>query len=433
MNLIRRKSSWYFAATIGGKRYCETLGTCDRREAARRARAKRALIERGDWDGLQASRRRQRSVCTVHDLLAVIRRHAVVAAYPSEATLTETLRAVGRVMRALDLDAATASAAVLDGPAVARYQSAMLAPLRAANGELPDAPFVDRRRRTVASELCKVRALLSPRWVQLYVEAGLQVPEAAWARFRARDIGAVPPSQWTRPAPDVLARLAAGAAELFARDDPPDAGTRELQLCWIMARCLGMRARDMAAARWGWFEPLVSAPGAFAAEVGLIARADERYRPKAAQAWIPVAPDVFARLGRLGGALSAGGEYLLSGATPDARYRQVTALFAAWLRAVGWPADRDHCAHDLRALSADEIARDEAWGPLVSDLWLRHARAGGAPVGARHYRDAVLRMPRSFPGVGLFGWRVMPAPSMAQVGAAGGIATEGAPPPLYCI
>jgi len=91
-------------------------------------------------------------------------------------------------------------------------------------------------------------------------------------------------------------------------------------------------------------------------------------------------------------------DYVLPGGKPWARYRVVMGL-ARWARAEGY-VGRQHVAHDLRAISADEIADDQEWGPYVADRWLRHAPRS---VGDRHYRE--LRLPATFAGVGLWGLR----------------------------
>jgi hypothetical protein len=117
--------------------------------------------------------------------------------------------------------------------------------------------------------------------------------------------------------------------------------------------------------------------------------------PKGAAGSVPVRADVWDELGRLRG-MAGPDEYVLPGGAVGTRYEVVMA-FAAWARAAGY-VGRRHAAHDLRAISADEIAVSEQWGPWVADRWLRHAPAS---VGDRHYRE--LRLPAAFPGVGLWG------------------------------
>jgi integrase len=383
----REPWGYYWQCRRNGRRYLHALDTRDLAEAIARAAVKRAALESalktGRWAALDRTRARP-ACCSFSMLADAYRREMEQAGTCSSTTLRERTFVFWRVVAGMGYSPET-EARLLNGAAAKAYQARMLDQIAALEQRDPQA--ANRRRRTVAHELAVVRMFVSERLADEYVAAGLECPLEAWAEFRRRSRMRVRREGWSRPAAAALAQLEAAARVLQS------SGPRELWLIWICARCLCMRAVEIASMRWGWIEA-----HAGRRMLGVISRPDEGFEPKASAGWVAIEPEVLAELDRIRGAAPAT-EYVLGGPSFAWRYNRVQRQFAAWAKANGL-AGRLHRAHDLRAITSDEVAQDPQWGAWVADRLLRHA---GQSVGDRHYRE--LTMPAQFPGVGLFGWR----------------------------
>lgn len=390
----REPYGYYLAVRRGGKRYFESLQTCDAEAAAVRAEAKLAAIDGAKW-GRLAETRVRRSCSSVRQVLAAYEEHCRQQGEPRPATVRENVWAVRRLLRQVGADE-DGGADRLCGATLRAFVESWV------DGAEAEGRSLDVARRTIAAIAVHARSVVAPRYVEVYEEAGLVVPRDAWAEFRARALPAAKAVRWERPPAEVLAALTAAARGLqeqaaagcvvplaTARRGSATAGG--LWAVWLLARCLGLRAREMAYARWGWFE--TQADGRVV--VSVRCREEQGFEPKGSGGDIPVHPEVWEALGRIRGG-AADDAYVLPGDVVGARY-EVVMQFAAWARGVGY-VGRRHAAHDLRAMSADEIALSERWGSWVADRWLRHAPAS---VGDRHYRE--LRLPGGFAGVGLWG------------------------------
>jgi hypothetical protein len=389
----REPWGYYLAVRRAGKRYYESLQTMDAETAAVRAEAKLEAIAGEKWGRLAATRVR-RTCATIAEVLGVYEAHCRDQGEPRAVTVRQNVWSVGRVLQEVGLDASV-GADRLCGATLREFVASWIAKATGGGRSL------DVARRTIGAIAVHARSVVGPRYVEVYEEAGLVVPREAWAEFRERSLPATKPARWDRPAAAALAGLTEAARVL--RDQAAAGGEIRLDTSrrglataaglwtvWVLARCLGMRAREMACARWGWFE--IQQGGGVA--VSIRPRETEGYEPKGAAGAVPVHPDVWAELVRLRGG-AADEAYVLPGGCEGARY-EVPMQFSAWARGAGY-VGRRHGAHDLRAISADEIALSD-WGPWVADRFLRHAPAS---VGDRHYRE--LRLPAGFPGVGLWG------------------------------
>lgn len=351
-NLVKRGEVYYFQAQVDGKRYFESLQTPDRRTAQARAAVKLRAVREQRWDDLKASRVKKVRVSSIGEVIAAYKDEARLAGRPSAPTVKGCIAQLRRlVLVGGGLDSPDAAPlSVLTGTLCHRFRDAMLA----AKGTVD----ADSRLRSVASMLTQARAVFKPRMLQVYRYRGLTVPDLA--DFKAYRIETAP-VRWDPPD---MSRLLVAASRL--RETRP-----ELEAVWVLAYELGLRAAEIAACRWNWFEERDGGRWCHVCE-----RPDEGWKPKASGGWTPVPDQVWDRLR----ACQVGSDYVIGDLGATARDDRVEREFSSWMREHGW--NRRECAHELRKVRGDLWAQEHGEG--TASAWLRHA---GISVTLRHYRD----------------------------------------------
>jgi integrase len=210
----------------------------------------------------------------------------------------------------------------------------------------------DQTRRSVASNLRQARSVLRRALWEDYKQAGIRMPESV-SSFIDQFVTRVPKKRYEMPPATLYTPTIEAGRKLT--------GTRGI--IWTLAYDLGMRAGEIAAARWDWFEVDQTAAGP---RVWMAIRRRADWAPKGTEGRVPVFPGVWARLEALRG---AGSDYLVPGDTENAREDLVKRDFAEWMRGLGW--ETRMCAHELRKLRGSWwFAR---YGIERAYEWLRHA------------------------------------------------------------
>jgi integrase len=130
---------------------------------------------------------------------------------------------------------------------------------------------------------------------------------------------------------------------------------------WLLGYYLALRAGEIAACRWTWFER--RADGVL--ECVVRDRPEENFSPKGYSGWIPVAENVWSLLQ----AIRSDDVYVVPGGSHTARYNAVGRVLAGVMRSWGWT--KLHCSHELRAYRGQKWR--DAYGAEVARDWLRHA------------------------------------------------------------
>jgi integrase len=219
------------------------------------------------------------------------------------------------------------SVSVLNKDALMAYQAAKLA-------ELGDK---DSTRRTIASTLRQVRSVVQPRLVQSYK---IKCPD--FQEFRVWYLGKVPIKDVPLPPYALRLATARAARRLWLRRDP-------LYLVWLMAYGLGMRADEMACARWSWIETHMGAP-----RMALRDRPEEDFRVKGVRPGnVPVHPAVLRRLQAF---KAEGSTFILPRDGYIGRVNLIQRDFSAWMTSLGWDkVDTSKRAHELRRLFGSRV------------------------------------------------------------------------------
>ena len=377
-NLCKRDGVWYFQAKIAGKRYWESLQTGDEREAVKRARVKRDLAVRAQFDQAAAlaldQTRVRPSWAKVGEVCDAYLSIARALGRPrSERTRQGNVAALLRVVE-IGHGATSpreASLGVVVGALADRYLRAKLKEANAQDDGVVEATC----RRSVCSTLAQARSVLLASLVGRYRECGLRVPDGV-EEFRARWVSESPEVEWTMPGEDELkALVAAGEAAQDA----------QVSAAWCLAYHVGLRASEVAACRRSWFER--GPDGQWWCVVR--DRPEEGFLCKGSRGQAPVRAEIMARLDAL--PIGIDGRWI-RGASPNARTQWVVREFAAWMRVQGWA--RRECAHELRKVRVELWRR--AYGLVVASTWARHS---SARVTAEHYADAAAQRVVSLPAI----------------------------------
>ena len=346
-NLFCREGVYYFRAQIDGKRYFESLGTGDKATAMERARVKRQAIKDQKWAALDETRIK-RQTATLGEVCDAYERMMTASGRVRASTLAVNVQSLLRV-------AATAagsdnprelSAAVLT-TALARKYAARLAP-----EEAPDKDAEASIRRTIGGTLTHARSVVRQALWEEYEEAGVKLPDVSG--FLGAFVTVTPKHRYRMPAESLCRPTIEAGRKL----------TGTLGLVWTLAYDLGMRAAEIAAARWSWIEEEHTPAGI---RRWMLIEERDGFVPKGISGRVPVFPGVWKRLQELRG--DSLEDRIIPGATDNARLDVVKREFSAWMRGCGWKTQK--CAHELRKL------RGCWWfgryGVERAYKWIRHA------------------------------------------------------------
>jgi len=360
-NLVQRGEFIYWRQKVAGKRYLRSTGfrahTKDGWKNARIWRDKQvALLAAGRIDEVEADRLKtdlvtMDQVVRILDEAARIRR--VKFGSPSVTTFRNYVGALRRILTAcysqswesLTLDALTADIA-------AEYRELTI-------DSCADPQLQARQAISAGSQLRQARALFS-KDLMAYLKARTRIPATLQGWI---DEASHHPKKrkYTMPATELLQHTEAAAADL--RNTDP-----ELYKVYLMARYLGMRAGEMAAARVEW---IVERPSNLEYRFMEIRErtSPELFKPKGIDHYVPIHIGVQKQLldhEKLRG------PYLLPGRTYEERRLFVSGAFAAWMRSIGWDrATYSKGAHELRKLAGSDWYT--VYGVSTAALWLGHA------------------------------------------------------------
>jgi integrase len=331
-NLLKRGGVFHVVAMVEGRRRMRSTHTGDE-SVARKMRKPIIDLWRKEAFAEEFGLGKDkvvRSAATVGDAIDAYRNSAEAAfrasGEPRPATATGVVCALVRVLE----DAGVAQPrslllAKLDGHLLAEY----------AERKLAVATDLVRARRTVASTINQARAMFS-RWAQDAMrKRGVDVPSSLQEFLRA-DVVTAEPVKYVFPPLYLVERTEAAGAALG--ESQPN-----VWLAYMLALAGGLRAGEIAAARWSWL--VREADGSCYLRV----RQSAEWKSKTGKDRdVRLHPETWARIGKL----RAAREFILEGDTFNARRDVVTRELSKWMRDLGWEKDAfPKAAHELRKLA----------------------------------------------------------------------------------
>ena len=344
-----RDAPWYLTGAVAGRRLQRSMDT-NVAEVARE-RAISAVIEpalAARWN-LVAASKLKRHWATVGEVVAAW--HGL-ALGNSERHTTGAANALLNVLRRAGVaDPAAAGADVLTWRTVRRFFDAV----NAACAGL-DQLEAARRRRSANSLFNQAKAVLQPAAVARYGDeehGALNVPDVAefCEAGKAERFSKGIEEDREPPAPELVARVMEGWPALANANEFAAVG---------LGLAFGLRAGEVAQARWGWFR----------VENGLWhIRADASVKNGSGRLVVcALNPfwEVFWRRVTAAGARPAEG-FVIEGRETE-RLDLVFRRVSGWLRGLGWPLQKTN--HGLRSYAGGEVA--VRYGLEAAQAWLRH-------------------------------------------------------------
>lgn len=256
-------------------------------------------------------------------------------------TMVGYVSSLRTVLKGAGIDLATARTNCLTEANVEAYVKSAL-----------EADSSDSCRRTIASTLVQAKAIFGARAIKAYRD--LRLPDLA--PFRAAGKLPVPVKTFRFPDPAV------GLTEELVAKTKEAAKKLEgdLRMTWLLCYELGLRAGEVAAARWNWFTE-----GPDGIRLNILNRPEEGFSPKHhRERVLPIHADLWKALQELKGKT----EYLIDMPTQTARENLVARDFAQWMTDLGWRTEKR--AHELRRLRGSEWY--QRMGAEVAQTWLGH-------------------------------------------------------------
>lgn len=366
-HLYDRGSSWYFRAMIDGKLYSRSIGLkegIDRDEALRKAKEMFRDAYRQSLGILPVSDvlggiGPKRDVCaSVAEYCAMFRLEAAQRGEPSGETVEKYIQKLYLILRDAGHDPATCSLRVLTAETVEKFIAARLA---GAAGKGQEAE--DSARRSIHSMLINGRAMFSP-WMRQKAAKKLRLPNLD--EFLAADAGVRPGRALRMPGYGVRRSTWLAGKRLWQQRDP-------MAAAFLLAFHCGMRAAEIADARWGWV-----VQGRNGALMDLRNRPGEGTRVKGTEGMVPMNRALVRRLEAL---RVPGCEFIVPCESHSARMKMVTEALAKWLGDLGWTESFKR-AHELRRIYGRSIW--DKHGPAEAKARLRHA---SIVTTERHYTN----------------------------------------------
>ena len=211
-----------------------------------------------------------------------------------------------------------------------------------------------RARVSAASSLRQAKSIFA-RWALQYYDRHINLPPDI-AKFRTagytfrREKYRLPPAELRN--------------KTFSEGKKLQNTRPELYLVFMLSYNLGMRAGESAAAKYAWIEPDEHKNGQYV--MRLCRRPDWRGPKNLIAHTIPMTHETY---NDLIAARRPDSDYILPGATPNARLNLITRRFSTWMRSIGWDQTTyPKAAHELRKL-AGSIWYTKA-GPTWASAWL---------------------------------------------------------------
>ena len=331
--MTRQKGKIYWAETIGGKRYVKSLETLDIDVAVERRKEFLRAAERENKKDAAAAVRKlsaRPGYCSIDELIARYEVAVRKRSGTSEKTARDAVGCCRLVCSRLGIDtAAKGSTAKLNGDFVLKYRDYKL------EGLEPGSRAFDSALTTVYSTMQKVKGLLAGWTYSEY--RGLSLPD--FTDLMKTRVSA-PSHQYAMPERGLVERVVKAGRALEGVAD-------EFHIIFMLAYDLGLRADEMAALKWKWFERDSNADGLYV-DLSIIKRPDQIYKgkpysPKGSEGFVMVPRAIWERLVKF---FPGDDEaYVLKG-SDDARYKAVTVGFSSWM--IGQGVKTYKKAHELR-------------------------------------------------------------------------------------
>ena len=346
-NLWMRDGIWYCRQRVNGIQRVESLNTSDKSEA-RVLRTE--ILKKWNRESILGVRERPAVVARVEkqacvSIDALLEAYRVIAdarrrldGQPRKVTVTNNIAAFRRVF----------GDGTLADVTVARMKAYVEQQLR----DVEDEMDLVRARITAASNISQAISVLA-RWTeQAYADHGLKIGSMDAIRKAVVVKGRQPQYQFTEHRRALRAATEAAAPEL-AKTDP------DLYAVYLLAYMAGLRAGEIVQVRGSWL-----AQDGFGCWLH-VPKSEPGWEVKSKPGTIRLAPQVYEWLQ----AHRDGREFVLREATRTEREATI-ARFNAWMRGIGWDADRyPKSAHELRKLAGVRWYTEH--GAQTAAKWLR--------------------------------------------------------------
>jgi len=347
-NIQKRGNVYYLRVQVQGRRIYRSLGTGNKQEAAQRARDMIRAAKAERFEALEGSKARS-DFARLGELVAAYQAAAQVRGIRPR-TINDyitTLYHIVKVGSGLQ-DPAQASTAILTPELVKVYVTNKL---NEANG---DPVAVKRARRSVVSALRQARALFSKWAVNSYSDLNLPDVQPFLA---AGDIKA--DRVLYRLPPKSLIDKTIMSGKLLYDTDP------DLYPVFLLTYGLGMRAGEAVAATWSWIIETPDGP-----RMEIIDRPG--FKPKGRDRKVPISQEVMKGLDSwLAECEPIKTPYILPGRSEAQRSNLIKRRFSAWMRGLGWSANKyPKAAHELRKYIGARWFTER--GAEVAQAWLGH-------------------------------------------------------------
>jgi len=357
-HLYLRGNVYYFRAKIRKRIFSRAIGSVSKEEARKLAREWYAQAQLDRLDEV-LDRTRNRDVYATID--EVCDRYVATCARlgrPTARTARNNTLALRLVLRRVlgREEVGTESTARLTADVVGDYVRAAI------DGRAGEAEA--SARRTACSTLRQARSVFSRRMLREPEFRKLRLP--ALADFLEASPGIDPQKILSLPSTALRLRTLRAAAAAWRARSP-------LYVVYLLAQHLGMRAGEIAAARWSWIEDHAGG----ARWMVIRDRPDDGFRVKGRPGRAPIRAAVWRRLQ----AYRSDSPLIVPGSTPTARHKLIYREAADWLEGVGWAeVETNKRIHELRRLYGSKVWTK--YGKESCHEWMRH---GSFATTERHY------------------------------------------------
>lgn len=330
------------------KQYFRCLFTAEKKEAERRAKKLQATARAGQFDLLDESKARQSPVeqsVTLGEVIKLYQKEIINRAGLDERTVRGNIAAARLLARQM-CDTATPDLVALSrftGPTVRKWMDARVAQAK------KDKKSTERAKASINSALRQGGSLFSKQALMLYEDRGLQLPDmkGLTARFNVDKNDTFVPFS-----PNALKALDEAISN--RRTEAPG-----MWLILMLARKLGLRAKEIQNVRREWFEQWPDG-----VRLAVVERPGE-FKPKGRERRVPVPQELYESLMEV-----AGEDYLIEAPHKTGREDMVNRTTNEWLRT--YMPGREKKLHELRKQAGSEHLMQHKDMQMTRD-WLGHA------------------------------------------------------------
>jgi integrase len=367
-----RDAPYYFAFEYKRRRFTRCLETNNISEAQRRARLRFkeivGALQQEDYPTLERLKLRATTTATVGQVITAYRTSPVDASADSRVQNIAAFRRLLRVVYGLVNDPAVDALRLTHISAGAASKWFELASARSL--EADDQAGQASVKRSANSDFAKAASLFTARALQSYRSAGCyhNTLEAFAHAGKLHRFTRLPKTEYNAP-PDTII-----AATLAAWETLPN---RNAFLAIGHELAFGLRANEMAQARWSWWNTREGYPVLDGR--AQVKNGSNLIQVRALDPWYSIMSDRIS----LRGWRSAPDDFILEG-SPSQREDVIFRVVSAWMRDLKWETRKTN--HALRAYAGSQIAMK--YGIYEAQCWLRHSTV---KVTEAHYSHFVRR------------------------------------------